>query len=236
MPKSIIQKRMDAAWDAVAAAVSSGLVVVGEKTLVDVVPTVAKRPAPPTWRPMTTSAQGAGQLRLRESTPPPTVVDYEFRLTIHYDALDCPDHEEITAWAAAARTFELFDVLGRLAVMGRAQHGVDVLDEAVAPSGGWGQIRCVTLKLDPVVVKRLEEVKRLDWEGPVLLTERLPRASWVDCLLLRKGGGPHVRRKAGLTLGWLPAEGGAVDLVLAEQFEIVNAGEETVAAIGLLPG
>jgi hypothetical protein len=55
-------------------------------------------------------------------------------------------------------------------------------------------------------------------------------------VLFRKGGGPHVRRDADLTLGWLPAAGSAIDLVLTEQVELVNAGPHTVAAVRLVPG
>ena len=243
MPKSIIEERLDAVWADVTAAVSDGLAVdkkeaaeKKEKTLADLVPIVAKKPESAAWLAPRTPWVTTGRLRLRESVRPRTVIDYEFRLRIDYDALASPDTHEITGWAAAARAFELFDVLGRLAAVGRALDcDVDVLREA-APSGGWGQVRCVTFQLDAVIVESLASVKQLGWDGPVPLEEGLPRAPWANCLLFRTGGGPHLRRTAGLALGWLPAPAGAVDLVLAEQFEILNAGRQTVATIRLVPG
>jgi hypothetical protein len=236
MPKSIIEQRVDAAWDAVTAAVSSGLAANGEKTLADVVPIVAKKPASATWRRAKTLRVCPGRLRLRESKRPTTVIDYEFRFTLDYDTLAAPEDSQITAWAAAARSFELLDVLGRLAVAGLSlERRVEDVGNA-APSGGWGQIRCVTFKLDAAVGESLGPVKLLGWDGPIPLAERLPRRTWADCLLLPKGGGPHLRRLAGLTLGWLPARDDAIDLVLAEQLEIVNAGRQTVSTIRLRLG
>jgi hypothetical protein len=236
MPKSIIEERLDAVWADVTAAVSEGLVADEKRALADMVPIVAKKPGSATWLAPRTPWVTTGRLRLRESARPKTVIDYEFRLRIDYDALASPDTAQITTWAATARAFELLDVLGRLAAGGRALDcDVRTLRDA-APSGGWGQVRCVTFQLDAAIVTSLASVKQLGWDGPIPLEQGLPRAPWANCLLLRKGGGPHLRRTAGLTLGWLPAPAGAVDLVLAEEFEIVNAGRQTVATIRLVPG
>jgi hypothetical protein len=216
--------------------VSEGLTAgKNEKSLADLVSVVTKKPASATWLPATTLPIPIGTLRLRESTPPSTVIDYEFRYRVDYDTLADPDTGLITTWAAAARDFQLCDVLGRLAESGLPlQSCVEELGDA-RPSGGWGQIRCITLALDAALAESLGMVRQLGWDGPIPLETSLQRAPWANCLLLRTGGGPQVRRTSGLSLGWLPAGAGSVDLVLAEQIEIVNAGRQTVATIHVIP-
>ena len=110
---------------------------------------------------------------------------------------------------------------------------------AVQPQG-WGQLRCVTFTPGPGAIPVPGNLPSVDWDGPIKVDMRSADLDGVQALVFRLGGGPYIKRPADLALGWVCAADGSmdrllsVDLVLAEQLELVNVTVDTVAAIKMV--
>ena len=240
MPDSLVAQLVSSVWDDFTSAVNEGLAL--KTSLADVIPVVAKKLTDTTWSDSLADADpGRGESLVRRSASPVTAFDCLHRYHLDHDTLRSPHLDDLKAWAAAVRKFELTYVVKHLATAA-AQHSCTADGEslsAVQPQG-WGQLRCVTFTPGPGAIPVPGNLPSVDWEGPIKVDMQSADLYGVQALVFRLGGGPYIKRPADLALGWVCAADGSmdrllsVDLVLAEQLELVNVTVDTVAAIKMV--
>ena len=160
-----------------------------------------------------------------------------FDIIHHYDLsyheLRSPDTDAIKKWATGARQFELVLMLRYYAQQAaRESCPASQLSEVAQPDG-WGQRRCVVFK-SASRGAIIDRCKGTDMESAVVNVEAQP-VNGIDALVFRLSGGPYVRRPVDLALAWTPAARYGAELLLTEQLEFVNAGDNGIIGVELMP-
>ena len=242
MPDSLVAQLVSSVWDDLTSAVNEGLAL--KTPLADVIPVVAKNLASTTWpSPLVDADPGRGESLVRGSASPVMAFDCLHRYHLDHDTLRSPHLDDLKAWAAAVRKFELTYVVKHLAAAA-APHPCTADGESLeacrrsAPGLGPAQMRNLHTRPGRDPGPRQPPVRGLGRPDQGRHAVRGPRRRPGSGF--RLGGGPYIKRPADLALGWVCAADGSmdrllsVDLVLAEQLELVNATVDTVAAIKMV--
>jgi hypothetical protein len=230
MPDSLATQLINGNWDDISKAVTEGLARGDQKNLSDVIPIDPGKLAASAWGTVVSLPAPAGISQVRSSAGSSTGLDFLHRLHLDYDALRAPPLDGIKAWAAAVRLCELSQVIKRLVTVATPGSCAPA-DLRAVPIGGWGQPRCLSFTPIPGAIA-VPNLSSAGWDGPVSIDVPSPVGK-VQVLIFRVGGGPYVRRPADLTPNWVPAGDIGVDLILAEQLEIIDASADTVVRVQL---
>jgi hypothetical protein len=234
MPDPIAAQLINRAWKDIEDAVTSGLAMTA--------PYEGPRPALETVAVVSTEKLSDvtkwSEAQIPDAPPHVRVEQSEsenaFDIMHHYDLsyheLHAPDTQAIEKWATRAREFELSLALREYAL--RARHAYEARDLYRADPDGWGQRRCVVFSSaggetipDTWEMADLERMVKVD----------IKPENGIQALVFRIAGGPHVRRPAGLCLGWTPLDHCQAQLLLTEQLELVNVRASTVIAVEMIP-
>ena len=244
MPDPLVVQLVGNVWDDLSQAVNTGLALGEDKTLADVIPVVTGKLTDTTWSsPVAGVGPGLRQSLVRSSASPRASFDYLHRYHLSYDALRSPGLDELTAWAAGVRRFELVHVMRQVAQASAWRPcTADAKSLSAVRPDGWGQLRCLAFTPEPDAIPVPGDFAAVDWDGPVKTGLRSADVMGAQALVFRLGGGPYVKRPADLALGWVPAADGSmdrllsVDLVLTGQLELVDVTVDTVTAITMVDG
>jgi hypothetical protein len=235
MPPSLAERLLDAVWDKVEAAVTTGLSGKGESTLSAAVRS-SDRPyglpgiALPPWDLELEPASAVRDRVVAEAAEQFIQLRFDHRLALGIDALQDFDTGEafdvVTDWAAAARRRELTAVLEILAEVGEpARLQLDAMRQLIPEGYGIPEF----LLWEPLP-GRLDAIQASFGQAPIIVAKPPTEHSWVRGLILRGVGGPSVRRGQDLTLDWLPF-GQDIELVLRGHLRVYNATAETVTTL-----
>jgi hypothetical protein len=225
MPKSVVAHAVDGSWESITKAVKAGLSYDGRKPLADLVPTAGASLSDPSWQPGAWKPEAGGS-RVRVCDAAGGAKRYEHRHRINFEDLEAPPPDAITAWATRARDHELTYALHGFAC------GAEVSTKHLKTLNltGWGELRCV-IWIDTTM--SLAEIPNAEWAttSHIKVPGFEPKPTNAIGALFRSSGGPVVKRFSDLTLGWLPANDDAIDLVLVSCWKLTNVSGETVALI-----
>jgi hypothetical protein len=241
VPDPFVNQLVSSVWSAVKYAVTSGLAMEvafgtpspGLDSVASVTTEEMTETKPADWHAVH-SPDAPAEVRARVHVEQAgNVFDVIHHYDLSYHELRAPDTGAIKRWAAGARQFELMLMLRHYARQAaREPCPAGRLSEAAQPDG-WGQRRCVVFK-SASQGAIIDRCRGTDMESAVVNVDARP-VNGIDALIFRLAGGPYVRRPADLALAWTPAAGHGAELLLTEQLEFVNVGDNGIIGIELTP-
>jgi hypothetical protein len=246
VPESLTEQALSRRWGDIQAAVTEGLGRKLDHELDKLVPVTAaaddELQLEVHARDVPVSVGGERRGTLTRFVVTTATLDINVRLPLDAGELNHPPLSQITEWAAFARRVERDVVLTeiRRASLGdRDPASLPQLTAAKAREAaaeladGFGELRLIILENTAAARKvRAELDEDDDWDGEVFIPDELPRSAaaasstgGVAAILVRAGGGPQVKRAGDLSLSWLPADEGGVELALTGRITILGRAE-----------
>ena len=247
MPESITELALSRHWGDIQAAVTEGLGRKLDHTLDKLVPVTKalddELQLDVRAHDVPVSVGGARRGTLTRFVVTTATLDINVRLPLDAAEVRQPRLVQITEWAAFARRVERDVVLTEIRRASLGDRDPAVLPQLTAAKAkesaaslatGFGELRLIVLENTAATRKVRDELENDDdWDGEVFVpADELPRSAaeasatgGIAAILLRADSGPEVNRAGDLSLSWLPADRGAVELTLTGRLTILRRNE-----------